>query len=152
PGPAAVSSLPAPPAPDAEVAGALRARLEEIEYSDARVVDLMDGTGWLTRPSDLAIVGRRVTGNGPFATAFRLFYLGLEVDGATAERALAPVSLGALAGLGGPPRATRSQWSRPTSTRAPWGSRASTRPSTASGASNAARGHGSSRSRASAST
>ena len=95
-----MSSLPAPPAPDAEVATALRARLEEVEYSDARLVALMEGTGWLTSPSDVAIVGRRLTGQGSFATAFRLFYLGLEVDAAAAERALVPVSLGALAGIG----------------------------------------------------
>ncbi len=95
-----MSSLPAPPMPDPDVATALRDRLEAVDYSDARVVALMEGTAWLTSPSDIAIVGRRVTGQGPFATAFRLFYLGLEVDAAAAERALAPVSLSSLAGIG----------------------------------------------------
>jgi methylase of polypeptide subunit release factors len=95
-----VTSLPAPPAPDAEVARALRDRLAALEYSDARVVALMEGTGWLTSPSDIAIVGRRLTGDGPFETAFRLFFLGLEVEASAAERALAPVTLASLAGLG----------------------------------------------------
>jgi methylase of polypeptide subunit release factors len=95
-----VSSLPAPPAPDAEVARALRDRLAALEYSDARVVALMEGTAWLTSPSDIAIVGRRLTGDGPFETAFRLFFLGLEVEASAAERALAPVSLASLAGIG----------------------------------------------------
>ncbi|MDX6674502.1 MAG: hypothetical protein QOH11_1920 [Solirubrobacteraceae bacterium] len=95
-----MSSLPAPPVPDAEVATALRDRLQTLEYSDARVIALMEGTGWLTSPSDIAIVGRRLSDQGPFATAFRLFYLGLEVDAADAERAVAPASLASLAGIG----------------------------------------------------
>ena len=107
-----MSSLPAPPVPDAEVAGALRARLEAVEYSDARVVALMEGTHWLTRPGDIGIVGPRVASEEPFATAFRLFFLGLEVDAAAAERALAPVSLGALAGIGVLARDGSTVWSR----------------------------------------
>jgi methylase of polypeptide subunit release factors len=95
-----MSSLPAPPVPDADVATALRDRLEALEYSDVRVSALMEGTAWLTSPSDIGIVGRRLSGQGAFATAFRLFYLGLEVDPAAAERALAPVSLASLSDIG----------------------------------------------------
>jgi methylase of polypeptide subunit release factors len=60
----------------------------------------MAGTGWLTSPSDAAIARRRLTGDAEFGAAFRLFFLGLDVDAKAAERALAPVSLSALAGMG----------------------------------------------------
>ena len=95
-----MSSLPPPPTPHPEAAPALRDRLEALGYSDGRVTELMEGTEWLTSRSDLAIVRRRVTGDGEFATAFRLFFLGLDADAAAVERALAPVSLSSLADIG----------------------------------------------------
>jgi methylase of polypeptide subunit release factors len=95
-----VRGLPTPPRPDAVAAPALRRRLEALGYSEARVVELMEGTDWLTSPSDAGIVDRRLPPEGVFAVAFRLFFLGLDVDALAAEDALTPVSLDSAAAMG----------------------------------------------------
>jgi hypothetical protein len=91
---------PPPTADDVETLAGLRAALQKADFTTDAVEARLGTHELSSRADEVAVHVRRLAGDDSFATLAKLFLLGQEVDPTALRRALQPVDLEPLAGLG----------------------------------------------------
>jgi hypothetical protein len=91
---------PPPRSDDEETLAGLRAALERADFTTDAVEARLGTHELSSRADEVAVHVRRLVGEDAFATLAKVFLLGTEVDAPALRRALSPLDLGALVGLG----------------------------------------------------
>ena len=91
---------PPPTGDDEETVAGLRAALKRADFTTDAVEARLGTHELSSRADQVAVHVRRLAGDDAFATLAKVFLLGTEVDAPALRRALQPLDLGALVGLG----------------------------------------------------